>query len=105
MSVKQKWKTFGKNTGKAFANFGRSVKTTARVVVGAEERVNENGESTLKTSWKKTGKGFGESGKALGKAAAATAKKPFGKEEPTEENNQDVIDVEAVEIEPEEQLE
>ncbi|MBQ7249948.1 MAG: hypothetical protein IJS37_01165 [Bacilli bacterium] len=57
MSAKQKWKTFGKNTGQTFANFGRSVKTTARVVVGAEERVNENGESTLKTSWKKTGKG------------------------------------------------
>lgn len=107
MSVKQKWKTFGKNTGKAFANFGRSVKTTARVVVGADERINEDGESTLKTSWKKTGKGFGEAGKSLGKAAAATAKKPFGKEEEefAEETNKDVIDVEAVETEPEEQPE
>ena len=90
MSVRSKWKTFGKNTGKAFASFGKSMATTAKVVVGKQDRVDEEGNSTLKKSWTATGKGFGQAGTSLGKAASATAKKAVGKEE------LDIIDAEVV---------
>ncbi len=97
MSVKESWKKFGKNTGKAFSNFGKSVATTARVVVGTEERTNEEGKSTLKTTWSKTGRGFGEAGKSLGQAAKATAQKPFEDKEPAkEEPQEEIVDAEVV---------
>ena len=92
MSVKDKWKTFGKNTGKAFTNFGKAMATTAKVVVGKEERVDEEGNSNLMKSWSATGKGFGQAGTALGKAASATAKKAVGKDDPESE----IIDAEVV---------
>ena len=81
MSVRGKWKTFGKSTGNAFSNFGKAMATTAKVVVGTEERVDEDGKSNLKKSWSAAGKGFGKAGSSLGKAAAATAKKVVGKED------------------------
>lgn len=101
MSVKKSWKTFGRNVGKAFTNFGKSMATTARVVVGTEDRVNEEGRSTLKTSWTATGKGFGEAGKSLGSAAKATVSRPFeGAEEPTEAAPEEIVDVEVVDPTP-----
>ncbi len=76
MSLKDKWKKFGKSTGRAFANFGRSMKTTAKIILDEEENtVDENGESKLHKSWRTTGRGFGEAGTNLGKAAAGTAKR------------------------------
>lgn len=97
--MKENWKKFGKKTGKAFANFGRSLKTTARVVLGEESRVNEEGKSTLKTTWTETGKGFGESGKSLGEAAKATIQKPFEEKESPKQPEGDIIDVEVVDPE------
>lgn len=96
MSTKDKWKAFGKNTGQAFKNFGKSVATTARVVIGEEERVNQDGKSTLKESWATTGKGFGKAGTSLGKAAQSTAEKVVGEEEEKEEKEETVIDVDVI---------
>lgn len=96
MSLKDKWKSFGKNTGQAFKNFGQSVATTAKVVVGKEERVDEEGNSTLKKSWSKTGKGFGTAGKSLGSAAKGTAQKPFEEKSEKEKDDSKVVDVQDV---------
>ena len=64
MSAKKEWKKFGKNTGRAFTNFGKAVATTLDVVVNPDDNtVNEDGETKLRESWKKTGKGFGEAEK------------------------------------------
>ncbi len=93
---KEKWKTFGKNTGQAFKNFGKAMATTAKVVVGNEKNdVDENGESKLKSAWKKTGKGFGAAGSSLGKAAAGT----FQSDEPSKEgiDKDGAVDVEVKE--------
>ena len=103
ISVRGKWKTFGKSTGRAFKNFGKAVATTAKVTVGSEERVDEEGNSKLKKAWAETGKGIGKAGSSLGHAAAATAKKVVGKETPDEP---EVVDAEVVsEGEPEEKPE
>lgn len=72
MSRKENWKNFGKNTGKAFVNFGQAVAKTANIAVGNEDKVDEEGHSKLKQTWSKTGKGFGTAGKSLGKAAKET---------------------------------
>ena len=95
MSVKDKWKSFGKNTGRAFASFGKAMATTAKVVVGKEERVDEEGNSNLKKSWSETGKGFGKAGASLGQAASATAKKVVDEEDDKPEG--DIIEAEVVE--------
>lgn len=101
MSLKEQWKNAGKGIGHAFANFGKSMATTAKVVLGKEERVDEEGNSTLKKSWTKTGKGFGEAGKGLGQAAVGTVDKIAGEEEEKkEETQEDVIDAEVVEEKP-----
>lgn len=72
---KENWKTFGKNTGKAFASFGKAVADTTKVVVGNEEnKKEENGKTKLGNDWTETGKGFGEAGKSLGTAIAETFK-------------------------------
>lgn len=82
MSLKEKWKEFGKDTGKAFANFGKSMGKTAKVAFTDDEnKVEENGHTELGNSWHETGKSFGEAGKALGKAAQGTGQKIFGEEE------------------------
>ena len=65
MSVKEKWKNFGKSTGKAFSNFGHAVAKTTKNVFSDEE-------NDLKEEWKKVGKGFGEAGTNLGHAAKET---------------------------------
>ena len=100
MSLKDKWKDFGKNTGKAFSNLGKSIATTAKVAVGKEEATDENGNSRLRESWSKTGHGFGDAGKSLGKAAEGTVDKVVEDEKKEESeakkpNEEDVIDVEA----------
>ena len=108
MSTKEKWKTFGKNTGQAFKNFGQAVAKTANIVVDNEQNdVEENGKTKLRNTWTKTGKGFGEAGSSLGKAAASTfgcdddkeevnAKKKENSEEekPEEADNQEVKQIE-----------
>ena len=112
MSTKEKWKTFGKNTGQAFKNFGQAVAKTANIVVDNEQNdVEENGKTKLRNTWTKTGKGFGEAGSSLGKAAASTvgcgddkeevnAKK---KEEPKEEKSEDNNNQEIKQIEQKDQ--
>ena len=85
MSLKEKWKTFGKDTGKAFANFGKAMGKTAKVAFTDDEnKVEENGHTELGNSWRETGKSFGEAGKALGKAAQGTGQKIFGVQEKEE---------------------
>ena len=82
---KDNWKAFGKNTGKAFANFGKAIADTAKVVVGNDEnKKEENGKTKLSNDWAKTGKGFGEAGKSLGTAIAETFKDDEKKQEETE---------------------
>ena len=86
MALKTKWKRFGKSTGQAFTNFGKSVAKTAKVVFADEENKREkNGKTEIRNAWTKTGKSFGEAGKNLGKAAQGTAQKVIGKEEAEEE--------------------
>lgn len=91
MSRKESWKTFGKNTGNAFKNFGKAMATTMKVAFSDEKNdVEENGQSKLRNAWSKTGKGFGEAGKSLGGAAKTTV---TGDKKEGEENKQEVIDV------------
>ncbi len=103
MSVKESWKKFGKNTGKAFTNFGKAMGTTAKIVFTNEKNdVDENGESKLKKAWKNTGKGFGDAGKSLGKASSSTAKKVFKGESQEEVKDKTVVDAEFEEVKKEE---
>ena len=82
MSLGNKWKEFGKNTGKAFSNFGKSIGKTAKVVFTDDKNeVEENGHRKLANAWKDTGKSFGQAGKSLGKAAAGTGKTIVGKDD------------------------
>lgn len=81
MALKEKWKTFGKDTGKAFTNFGKSMAKTAKVAFTDDEnKVEDNGHTELGNSWHETGKSFGEAGKALGVAAEGTVEKILEKE-------------------------
>ena len=94
MSRKEKWKSFGKNTGNAFKNFGKAIATTAKVAVGKEENeVGEDGKTKLRSAWSKTGKGFGEAGSSLGTAAKTTVKGDSEDKEPSKEG--EVIDVDS----------
>ena len=100
MALKDEWKKTGKDIGHAFKDFGKAVGTTAKVVVGKEEKTNEEGKSTLKESWKGVGKGFGTAGKDIGKSAKGTAKKVVGKEDKEDKPKEgEVIDVPSKEIE------
>ena len=79
MALKKKWKRFGKATGEAFTNFGKSVAKTAKVVFADDTNEREeNGKTEIANAWRKTGKSFGEAGKSLGKAAQGTAQKVVG---------------------------
>ena len=90
MALKKKWKRFGKATGEAFTNFGKSVAKTAKVVFADDENKREdNGKTEIRNAWTKTGKSFGEAGKSLGKAAQGTAQKVVGTETPEEEEKKD----------------
>jgi len=95
MALKKKWKRFGKSTGQAFANFGKSVAKTAKVAFGDDEnKREENGRTEIANAWANTGKSFGEAGKSLGKAAQGTVQKVIGVEVPDEEDNKEEKPVE-----------
>ena len=71
MSTKERWKLTGKNTGKAFANFGKAFgKTMKTVFTDDENMIEANGHTEVSNAWRETGKSFGEAGKSLGKAFA-----------------------------------
>ena len=86
MALNKKWKRFGKSTGEAFTNFGKSVAKTAKVAFTDEEnKVDEKGDTELGNAWRETGKSFGRAGKSLGKAVQGTAQKIIGVEVPDED--------------------
>ena len=85
MVLRKKWKRFGKDTGEAFVNLGKSVAKTAMVVFADDTNEREeNGKTEISNAWKETGKSFGQAGKSLGKAAQGTAQKVIGVEEKEE---------------------
>lgn len=100
MALKDKWKKTGKDTGKAFGNFGKAMGKTAKTVFADEEnKVEENGHTEVSNAWRETGKSFGEAGKSLGKALQGTGQKAFGakdedepKAKPEEEVASEVVD-------------
>lgn len=82
MALKDKWKTMGKNTGKAFANFGKALGKTMKTAFTDEENMIEsNGHTEVSNAWRETGKSFGEAGKSFGKAMEGTADKVVGEED------------------------
>lgn len=93
MSRKEKWKKFGKNTGKAFLNFGKAMGETVKIVAGKDNNdVEPNGKTKLRNAWTDTGKGFGAAGSSLGKAFKETV----NPEEPPKDpriKKDDAIDV------------
>ena len=100
MALKEKWKSTGKNTGKAFAYFGKALgKTMKTVFTDDENMIESNGHTEVSNAWRETGKAFGEAGKSFGSAVDGPADKAFGKEEkekakpnkdePKEENKDD----------------
>ena len=102
MALKDKWKATGKNIGHTFKDFGKAMATTAKVAVGKEERVDEDGNPRLKGSWSKVGHDFGDTGKSIGVSAKGTVDKVVGNEEKEEKEvskpkEEDVIDVESKE--------
>ena len=79
MSLKDKWKSTGKNTGKAFANFGEALgKTMSTTFTDDENMIGSNGHTEVSNAWRETGKAFGEAGKSFGKAMGGTANKVVG---------------------------
>lgn len=97
MALKDKWKDFGKNTGKAFTNFGKAVGKTAKTVFADEEsKKEENGHTELTNAWRETGKSFGDAGKSLGEAAEGTGEKIIGEEK--EETKTETGEEEASEV-------
>ena len=95
MALKEKWKATGKNTGKAFSNFGKALGKTMKVAFTEDENMIEaNGHTETSNAWRETGKAFGEAGKSFGQAMEGTADKAFGnedkkKEKPKEEAKQE----------------
>ena len=95
MAAKEQWKSTGKNTGKAFSNFGKALGKTMKTVFTDDENMLEaNGHTEVSNAWRETGKAFGAAGKSFGKAMGETfgaEEKPEDKpkEEPKEEANND----------------
>lgn len=82
MALKEKWKETGKNTGRAFANFGKALGKTMKVAFTDDKNMIEaNGHTETANAWKETGKAFGQAGKSFGKAAEGTVDKACGEEE------------------------
>ena len=81
MALREKWKDTGKNTGKAFANFGKALgKTMKTVFTDDENMIEANGHTEVSNAWRETGKSFGKVGKSLGKAMEGTADKVVGED-------------------------
>ena len=80
MALKDKWKKTGKNTGKAFANLGKSIGKTMKMVVTDDNPVEENGRTELSNSWRETGYSFNEMGEAWEEAAEGTVDKILNEE-------------------------
>ena len=81
MAVKEKWKQTGKNTGRAFGNFGKALGKTMKVAFTDDENMIEaNGHTETSNAWRETGKAFCEAGKAFGEATEGTFNKVTGKD-------------------------
>ena len=97
MALKDEWKSTGKNTGKAFANFGKALgKTMKTVFTDDENMIESNGNTEVSNAWRETGKAFGSAGKSFGKAMGDTftgsdedKPKDKPKEKTKEENKQE----------------
>ena len=73
MALKDEWKSTGKNTGKAFANFGKALgKTMKTVFTDDENMIESNGHTEVSNAWRETGKAFCSAGKSFGKAMGDT---------------------------------
>lgn len=82
MALRDKWKDTGKNTGKAFANFGKALgKTMKTVFTDDENMIGANGHTEVSNAWRETGKSFGAAGKSFGKSMKGTADKVVGEED------------------------
>lgn len=82
MSLKQKWKLAGKDTGKAFTNFGKALGKTMKTTFTDDENMLEaNGHTEVSNRWRETGKSFGQAGKSFGNAMAGTGKKIIGEDD------------------------
>ena len=87
MALKDKWKLTGKNTGRAFANFGKALgKTMKTVFTDDENMIEANGHTEVSNAWREMGKSFGEAGKSFGQAMAGTADKVANEEENNNSN-------------------
>ena len=87
MALKDKWKLTGKNTGRAFANFGKALgKTMKTVFTDDENMIEANGHTEVSNAWREMGKSFGEAGKSSGQAMAGTADKVVNEEENNNSN-------------------
>ena len=92
MDLKDKWKSFGKNTGKAFSNLGKTIGKTAKVVFNDEDNnIDADGDTELGNAWRETGKSFGRAGKSLGKAAQGTAQEVFDEDEESSQNKRIIL--------------
>ena len=97
MALKDEWKNTGKNTGRAFANFGKALgKTMKTVFTDDENMIESNGHTEVSNAWRETGKAFGSAGKSFGKAVGDTftgcdedKPKEEPEEKPEEENKQE----------------
>ncbi len=103
--LRKDWKKAGVNIGHAFANVGKAIAVTAKVVVGSEN--NDNGEgkkSKTGEAWTNVGHGFADAGKSLGQAGVATVDKVVGDDEEvkkpkdTEVKEENIVDAEVNEI-------
>lgn len=73
MTLKDEWKSTGKNTGRAFANFGKALgKTMKSIFTDDENMIESNGHTEVSNAWRDTGKAFGNAGKSFGKAMGDT---------------------------------
>ena len=73
MALKDEWKSTGKNTGRAFANFGKALGKTMKSIFSDDENIIEsNGHTEVSNAWRDTGKAFGSAGKSFGKAMGDT---------------------------------
>ena len=82
MSLKNKWKLAGKDTGRAFCNFGKALgKTMSTTFTDDENMLEANGHTEVSNRWRETGKSFGQAGKSFGNAMAGTGKKIIGEDD------------------------